>query len=146
MAMWSRAKEVIAEDPGRASQCRRLIRRVAACISLPWVVMGIGLTMGRVPTVLHFCRPRDGNPYVLAFHVALLLLWIITFVWVFLMGGARFIDENPRLFLAWGRPLIPSSLLMIRLLVATALLMAAMWLVEVPIPEIRWRLMPRSAE
>lgn len=63
--------------------------------SLPWVVMGIGIVFGRVPSIFNFFRPRDGNPFVLAFFASVFLVWILGTYWLVFRGGAEVLVKYP---------------------------------------------------
>ena len=42
-----------------------------------------------------FLNPRNGNFFVLAFHGAIVALWIAGVVWIFFRGGAEFFVNHP---------------------------------------------------
>jgi len=65
--------------------------------NLPWVVMGIGCVFGGVPSVFHYFRPRDGNPFVLAFFASVFLVWILGSNWIVFKGGAEALVKHPGL-------------------------------------------------
>jgi hypothetical protein len=56
--------------------------------NVPWIVMGIGSTIGGVPTFFHFFRPKDGNPFVLAWWASVAAVFIIGSYWIFIGQGA----------------------------------------------------------
>jgi hypothetical protein len=67
---------------------RKYLNRLALGLALPWVCAGIGQLTGVAPTVWHYFRPQDGNPFVWAwlalyFGFACIYAW-----WVLLAGGA----------------------------------------------------------
>ena len=76
---WHRAKPVIAAHPERRESYRRLIRGFLFWGNLPWVVMGLGILVGGVPTVFHYFNPRNG-PFVIAWYCTVVLIWVLTFV------------------------------------------------------------------
>jgi hypothetical protein len=57
--------------------------------STPWFVMGIGILIGGVPGVFDFLRPCSGNPFVIAFHLTIILLVVGVASWVWFWGGAK---------------------------------------------------------
>lgn len=61
-----RARRHAASHPELAAGYRILLRGYVFWISLPWLVMAAGCTVGGVPSVWHYFRPGDHNPYVLA--------------------------------------------------------------------------------
>lgn len=62
-------------------------------VALPFLVMAAGSLVGGVPSAWHYLRPRDGDPWVLAFHATVVLVWAATLVWVFALGGDRVLGE-----------------------------------------------------
>jgi hypothetical protein len=60
---WRRAQAVIAQHPERRESYRRLVLGFVVWGNLPWVVMGLGIVIGGVPTVFHYFNPRNG-PFV----------------------------------------------------------------------------------
>ena len=43
--------------------------------NLPWVVMGLGILFGGVPTIFHYFNPRNG-PVVLIWYGTVIALWV----------------------------------------------------------------------
>lgn len=64
-------------------------------MNIPWVVMGIGILVGGVPSVLSFLRPREGNLFVFAFHMSILVLWALAIWWLYFNQGAEFLVKYP---------------------------------------------------
>lgn len=98
LAFRLRAKRQMAEQPELAASYARLSRRLTIWISIPWLVMGIGCEMGGVPTILHFFRPRDGDPFVLAWFASVIVLWVLSLWWIFFRAGAEMLAEHRGLF------------------------------------------------
>jgi hypothetical protein len=67
-------------------------------MTLPWVIMGVGITTGGVPGIFEYFRPAEGNPYVIAFYGALFLIWVLGTYWVFFRQGAELLVTHPGLF------------------------------------------------
>ncbi len=93
---WSRGKKEIARQPDLEEGYRSLIRGWLIYGNLPWVVMGAGIVFGGVPSVVHYFDPRNG-PFVIAFYVSVVVVWILTAYWVFLRGGAEALIRHPGL-------------------------------------------------
>jgi hypothetical protein len=101
---WYRAQPRIAEDRRLESGYRRLVRSWLIYGNLPWLVMGAGILFGGVPSVFHYFNPRNG-PFVIAFYITIVALWIATFYWLFFRGGAEDLIAHPGLLnLAVQRP------------------------------------------
>lgn len=95
-----RSRQCVEEDPQLAARCRSFVRGWLIWMNLPWLVMGIGSTVGGIPTIFHYGRPRDGNPYVLAVWISIFVMQIVSFYWIFFCKGAETMAEcgvmNPR--------------------------------------------------
>ena len=83
-----RAQKHIKVNPDLEEGYTKIIKGFVMWGSIPWIVMGIGCTVGGVPTVWHYFNPKEGNPYVLAFFVSVFLIWILGSYWIFFKGGA----------------------------------------------------------
>ena len=93
---WRRGRREVQQHPELAEGYERLVRGFIMWGNLPWLVMGAGLTFGGVPGMdAFFVRPR--NPYVLAFHLTVVGLWIALGWWVFGGGGADDLARHPGL-------------------------------------------------
>jgi hypothetical protein len=93
---WNRGKKEIARQPELEAGYRSMIRGWLIYGNLPWVVMGTGIVLGDVPSVSHYFDPRNG-PFVVAFYVTVVGLWILTAYWVFFKGGAEALIRHPGL-------------------------------------------------
>jgi hypothetical protein len=76
-------------SPEASEDYDKLIRGYLFWMNLPWIVMGIGCTIGGVPTVFHYCRPRDSDPFVLAWWGSVLILHALGVYWMFFCKGAE---------------------------------------------------------
>jgi hypothetical protein len=85
---WSRARPQIHAHPELKEGYKKLIRGFAMWTNIPWLVMGIGCVFGGVPGS-SFLRPRNGNPFVLAFFCSVFFLWILGTYWLVFQGGAQ---------------------------------------------------------
>lgn len=92
---WVASRRHVRDDPELAPGYKTIVTGILTWGNIPWIVMGIGLTVGGVPSMFHFFRPRDANPFVLAFLGSVFLLWGLTLYWVFLRGGAELLARHP---------------------------------------------------
>ena len=90
-----RAVREMAKKPELREGYEKLLRGYAVATNLPWVVMGLGMLLGGVPSIWSFFRPRDGNPFVLAWYVTVIAVNTIVSLWVLLQGGADFLVAHP---------------------------------------------------
>ena len=111
-----------AERPGLAAGYRRCLAGYAVFFLLPWLVGGLGIELGKVPSIFSFQRPSVDNPYILALDVTIGLMLAAAYVWICFYQGAEFFIAHPGTLGRW-RPTSPGQLR------AYALLMLVAWLV-----------------
>ena len=93
-----RAQKNIDENPTLKTGYQRLIRNYLVWMNVPWLIMGVGCTYGGVPSIWHYFRPKDGNPYVLAWFGSVFLIWIFVSYWLFFRHGAEELAKYPGVF------------------------------------------------
>jgi len=91
----SRARKEIARNPELADGYAQLFRGYLVFLNIPWLVMGVGIIVGGTPGVFDYFKPRSGNPYVVAFHVTVFVLWALAIFWIYIAGGAEFLVRYP---------------------------------------------------
>lgn len=129
---WRCARKDMAARPERAADYKLLLHVFFFALNVPLAIMGLGMVVGGVPDVFHFMRPRDGNPWVVALHVTLLLLLLAWLAWL-LRGGPEWLIKR------WAAPTTtPTVPRRLKLFMGLPLVMAilgmlAMWLVDVPV-------------
>jgi hypothetical protein len=92
-----RARRHIQENPDLADGYAKIFRGFVIWGNIPWIVMGVGCLFGGVQSVFELFRPRDGNPFVLAFFASVFLLWALGTFWLFFRGGAEMLVKHPGL-------------------------------------------------
>lgn len=95
-----RSRKHIEADPKLAEGYDSLIRGFIFWANIPWVVMGVGCTIGGVPTIWHYFRPQDGDPYVLAWFASVFFVWLMGSYWLLFKGGAEKMAKHPGLLRA----------------------------------------------
>lgn len=93
---WRRAQPEIQKQPQLAKGYRTLIRGFLIYGNVPWIVMGIGVLFGGLRSVSDFVSPRNG-PFVLAWYLSVVVIWVLAIVWIFFMRGAEMLSEHPGL-------------------------------------------------
>ena len=138
-----RSREYIKENPDLAEGYAKLIKGYLVWMNIPWIVMGIGCTVGGVPSVWHFFNPQDGNPYVLAWFGSVFLLWILSVYWIFFKGGAETLVKYPGAIqmhspMSKGKDITSPAgikLLLCACLLGGILGVVMMWIQDIPIPK-----------
>ena len=129
------SKYYIRQDSDLAPGYRKLFRRYLLWMNIPWVVMGIGVIIGKVPSLWHFFKPRDGNPYVLAWFASLVLLMVVVSYWIFFRGGAEMlIKHHGVLSISTSNPTV-IKLFWLMFLGVGLVVMVTMWTADFPIPQ-----------
>jgi hypothetical protein len=108
ISLHKKSRPIIEARPELADGYRTLVRGMVFWGGLPWVVMGVGLELGGVPSPFSYFRPQDGNPFVLALIGVAVAEWLIGFDWIFRRGGAEFLFEHPGLL--QGGPESPAAI------------------------------------
>jgi hypothetical protein len=93
---WYKGRREMAENPDLKPGYRRLVWWWLICGNMPWLVMGAGILSGSVPSPWHYFSPRNG-PFVIAFYITVVALWIAAFHWLFFRGGAEDLVTHPGL-------------------------------------------------
>lgn len=57
--------------------------------ALPWIVMGYGEFVGKIPSIWYYLRPQDGDPYVSAWFGLIFFEAVVFAYWVFYCDGAE---------------------------------------------------------
>ena len=123
----ARSKKIIAKRPELQEGYDKLFRGYLLYLNIPWAIMGVGMVLGGVPSFFSFFRPMNGNPFVLAFHASVLVLWMLSGWWLYFKGGAKFLAKYPG---ALG-PVIESptivKIFLGSILFGSALVLALIW-------------------
>ena len=93
-----RARRESREHPELAAGYATLVRGWFFWGNLPWMVMGLGVVIGGVPTVFHFFVPRQGDPWVLVWFASSIVVYVLGTFWIFLRGGAEMLARHYGLF------------------------------------------------
>ncbi len=130
---WWRSRKHIRANPALAPGYTSLIRGWLVFGNLPWLVMGLGILFGGVPTIWHYLNPRNG-PVVLIWYGTVVVLWVASIYWVFFRRGAEMLVAHPGLFnLPSDRPWMLKGYFLLCLAGGVAgLLMLILW--DVPSP------------
>jgi hypothetical protein len=131
-------------DPKLKEGYKTLLRGYLIWMNIPWVIMGIGCTIGGVPSILNYFRPSDGNPYVLTFFLSIIFEFIIGSYWIFFNDGAVMLAQHPGLMdvrYFWIRKYIRNPL-MIRIIWLLIILFNIigflwLWLIKIRLPDFR---------
>ncbi len=113
---WQRVQSQIKVNPALRPGYYQMLKGYWLILTLPWVVMGLGIMIGDVPSIFHFLAPKTTNPYVLAWWGVYWLSHGFVSYWILFGNGARMLIDHPG-FLR-GTPQNPA---IIKLLAALAL-------------------------
>ena len=94
---WYRGRPYRERDPSLTEGYRSLVRGFLFWGNVPWLVMGLGILVGDVPTIFHYFNPRSLDPFVLGWFGSIFFLWVLGTHWIFLRGGAERLVDHPGL-------------------------------------------------
>lgn len=124
----------------RLHEARKYIRSFSVLSSLPWIVVGFGQVLGFTPSIWYYFRPQDGNPFVVAWLVLIVLLTFSVCGWLLLGGGARKVVDL-KLVEAFGKSRRGSpTVLAVKLYAVLSLAVIPLWIwgvltMNAPIPK-----------
>jgi len=137
LSLWWRARRHIAADPSLKAGYRKLFWGVLIIGNIPWLVMGFGCVVGGVPSIMHFFRPRDGNPFVIAFFASVFAMWILGTYWLFARGGAEMLLRHPGMLNVDLKSPTLVKLLWCLCLMSGIAGVIGMFVMDVPIPPLK---------
>ncbi len=128
----ARSQKTIARKPDLRAGYEQLFRGYLVYMNIPWLVMGFGMLVGKLPNIFSFFTPRQGNLFVLAFHASIVILWILSVRWIYFKGGAEFIVRHPGALNAEINSPLQIKLLFGVMLLGGILGMGFMWAMNFP--------------
>lgn len=96
-AWWRYARPHIARRPELRQGYKRLILNFVFWGSIPWLLMGMGLSVGSAASIFDYLKPREADPWVLGWYAACIGIWIRCLWWIFKQGGAQELADHPGL-------------------------------------------------
>ena len=94
----ARSSKIVKDNPDLRDGYDQLFKGYLFYMNIPWMVMGIGMIVGGVPSTFSYFAPRHGNFFVIAFHVSILILWFLSIWWLYFKGGAEFLVKYKGVF------------------------------------------------
>ena len=94
---WRRGRNARLEDPSLEEGYRSLIKDFLLWANLPWIVLGVLILSGFVPSTLSLLESRSRNPYVLGWWVAVVATHVWSEHWILFQGGAEKLIRYPGL-------------------------------------------------
>ncbi len=91
------SKKYIAKNPLLKEGYFKLFKGILIYFNIPWLIMGIGMSLGMTENIFEYMYPNTLNPIVLIFNVTLIVLWCLCFWWIFVKKGAEFLVKHPGL-------------------------------------------------
>ncbi len=135
--MKNRSKKNIEKDPSLKSGYDAIFKGFLIWGNIPWIVMGAGILTGSVPTIWHYFKPQDGNPYVLAFFISIFTIWLLGTYWLFVKKGAEMLVKHPGIFRSDFSSPTKVKLFWVLCLAGGIAGIIMMFTMNIPIPNIR---------
>jgi hypothetical protein len=136
-----KSKKYIAENPDLKEGYDTIFKNFILYGNIPWLIIGMGCLTGSTSSLFDAFNPRALNPFVLAFHGSIVLIWILLVRFIYFKGGAEFLEKHPGLLRKnsfSGNPNVTAA--QIKWFFPIALLggiigMAMMWSINFPVPK-----------
>ena len=85
-------------NPDLSEGYSKVIKGFVLWCNIPLLIMGLGCTIGGVPSVFHYFNPKSCNPYILAFFGSIFLIWCLGTYWLLFRDGAEILVKHPGMF------------------------------------------------
>ena len=108
---WVRVQPYIQKKPEHRLGYLKLIRGYVVGTNIPWIVMGIGMTIGGISNIADYFYPRSGNLFVISWWISLWSLILLLSYWIWFRGGAEQLTKYPGLLK--GNPTNPGKIKLI---------------------------------
>jgi hypothetical protein len=92
---WMRSQPFIQKNPELKAGYVKLILSIFLCLTIPWIVMGLGLKSGGVSNLADYFYPCCGNLFILAYWSSILGLIFVYNAWIWFAGGAEILIKHP---------------------------------------------------
>ena len=93
----SRSHKYIATNPELKDGYKKMFNGLLFYGNVPWIIIGIGNLTGLTNSTFDYFAPRQLNPIVLLFHLAVVVLWLLSIKWIYFKNGAEFLEQHPGL-------------------------------------------------
>jgi hypothetical protein len=131
----SRVQPHIDKNPDLKNGYDNIFRNFLIYGIIPWIIMGAGVLSGKTNGIFDFLNPRALNPFVLTFHLYIIIINLLLFRWIYFKKGAEFLSQHPGIivFRGFGKSKEVTSPNLIKLFFALAFAggitgMTMMWL------------------
>ena len=132
----------IEEKPELKEGYNKIIRGFLFWGSIPFLIMGCGTLTGHTPNIFDYFRPRTLYPFVILFHLSIILIWLYGSYWIYFRDGAEFLSKHPGIvqksnFLQDKYSICPKEIKFVWGLGLTfgIIAMIMMWVINIPVPK-----------
>ena len=136
--MKKRVAPYIAKNPSLEMGYNKIFKALSTWGNLPWVVMGYGIITNNVPTMFHYFRPQDQNPYVLAWFASMFLIYLLLIHWVFFKNGAERLIKHRGVFNQDFTSTIWVKIMTLLMMVSGVVATVAMYYMDVPLDTLKF--------
>ena len=133
--MYQRTKKYRQANPELTEGYQSLARGYLILSSIPWAIMGFGITTGKADSAWQYFQPRTGGPYIQAFFFSLVFMMFYFAYWVFLGNGAEFLVSHPGFFNFPTKSVKGVKILAAVFLIPSLIVFSVMYYVGFPVPK-----------
>lgn len=136
-----RMKVISTNQPELEAGFKQILKAFLFFGTLPWLILAVGVLLGKVEHIFSVFQPANLNPVVLLFHASVYVIYILTLKFLFMGNGAEFLKKHISLFQnPRGVKLEPSAIqikIFAGILVVFGMaILLALWFVKIPVDEI----------
>ncbi|MCW7468305.1 hypothetical protein [Leptospira kanakyensis] len=92
-----RSQKYIKEKPELEPGYDKLVKGILFYGNIPWIIVGIGNLFQYTNSLIDYLYIKTLNPFVIIFHISILILWSLAFYWIYFNNGAEFLVKHPGL-------------------------------------------------
>lgn len=92
-----RTRKYIDKDPKLEEGYKKYFRNYLILFNIPWVIMGVGNTLGMTEHVFEYLSPAPFNPMVYILHIYIIIVCVLGIKWIYFSNGAEFLESHPGL-------------------------------------------------
>lgn len=131
-------QQYVNQNPSLKIGYDKLFKTMLIYGNIPWLIIALGDITGQTNSIFDFFKPKSFNPFVLTFHLYIIIIWVLLVRWLYFKKGAEFLIQHPGLIRikGFGGAVAPTPTL-IKIFFAIALLggiagLTMMWLFDLP--------------
>lgn len=118
LMMRIRCQKHIKKNPELEDSYKNILRYFFTFGNIPWLVLGVGQTIGKIDSPLELLILPNDNPYKIIFWISYIGVFLLANYWIFFRNGAEILSNHPGILFPTKDKAIKLKLFSITVLVA----------------------------